>query len=279
MNKNVKILVCCHKKDLMVVQEPYLPIQVGKSNAIIDLGIQGDDTGDNISHLNHSYAELTGLYWAWKNLKCVDYIGLCHYRRYFDFHRRINWGIPYKAFHVNDFYNFNFEITKDVEELLDDGLIIAPRKHRFPMTVADDYALGHIKEDVEALKLSVEMVSSPKYYQAFEKIYFNSNYFYPFNMFIMSWSTFNKYCNWIFNVFQNYAKLILDNNHKDYQSRVVGFTGERLLTVFVEAERIRVKEFPIAIFDNSLCDKNKSSFSWILHRLRCNIAFKIIHFK
>ncbi len=36
----------------------------------------GDNTGDNISLRNPNYCELTGLYWAWKNLKC-DYIGLC----------------------------------------------------------------------------------------------------------------------------------------------------------------------------------------------------------
>lgn len=28
--KNVKILVCCHKQDIMASQEPYMPIHVGK---------------------------------------------------------------------------------------------------------------------------------------------------------------------------------------------------------------------------------------------------------
>ena len=47
------------------------------------LGYQGDDAGDNISEKNPYYCELTGLYWAWKNLD-ADYIGLAHYRRHFD---------------------------------------------------------------------------------------------------------------------------------------------------------------------------------------------------
>ncbi|MDE6317640.1 MAG: DUF4422 domain-containing protein, partial [Muribaculaceae bacterium] len=83
----IKILVACHKPDPNIRQDDiYMPIQVGKAlHPEINLGFQCDNTGDNISEKNASYCELTALYWAWKNLKEVDYIGLCHYRRYFDF--------------------------------------------------------------------------------------------------------------------------------------------------------------------------------------------------
>lgn len=83
MNNKITILVCCHKQDYYAQKYPFLPIQVGRAISSVDLGIQGDDTGDNISWKNRNYCELTALYWAWKNLKEVDIIGLCHYRRYF----------------------------------------------------------------------------------------------------------------------------------------------------------------------------------------------------
>ena len=78
---DIKILVATHKKYWMPEDDVYLPIHVGREGKA-DLGYVGDNTGDNISEKNANYCELTGLYWAWKNLKC-DYIGLCHYRRYF----------------------------------------------------------------------------------------------------------------------------------------------------------------------------------------------------
>ena len=86
----IKILVACHKSDTAIYQNDiYMPIQVGKAlHANVELGFQCDNTGDNISEKNDSYCELTAIYWAWKNLKDIDYIGLCHYRRYFDFFKK-----------------------------------------------------------------------------------------------------------------------------------------------------------------------------------------------
>ena len=84
-NDNIKIIVCCHKNDIYRDSDIYLPVHVGKANTELSLNMQGDNVGDNISEKNLSYCELTGMYWAWKNLKGVDFIGLCHYRRYFDF--------------------------------------------------------------------------------------------------------------------------------------------------------------------------------------------------
>jgi len=85
--KDIKIIIATHKKYFMPSDDMYLPLHVGKSGKE-ELGYQGDNTGDNISLKNANFCELTGLYWAWKNLP-NDYLGLIHYRRFFSVKSRI----------------------------------------------------------------------------------------------------------------------------------------------------------------------------------------------
>ena len=128
MNKS-KIIVCAHKKDFVMNNELYIPLQVGKSVSKIDLGFLGDDTGDNISAKNPYFCELTGLYWAWKNLKDVDYIGLAHYRRYFDF---MNGGyVSYKDADFSEMYSSYINPL----EVLGDYDIILPKPSRMETSV------------------------------------------------------------------------------------------------------------------------------------------------
>ena len=92
MENVIKILVCCHKDVNICNSSIYLPIQVGHALAKQDLPFQKDDEFDqeecdNLSAQNNIYCEMTGMYWAWKNIRRLypdlKYVGLCHYRRYF----------------------------------------------------------------------------------------------------------------------------------------------------------------------------------------------------
>ena len=121
---NVKILVCCHKKDIMATEAPYFPIHVGKALSDKDLSIQPDNEGENISHKNQSYCELTGMYWAWKNLKNVDVIGLCHYRRYFDFHNQCRKGFPQTNFPTEKFESLDLSIPQKYIDKVSEGKVI-----------------------------------------------------------------------------------------------------------------------------------------------------------
>ena len=86
--EKIKIIVATHKKYQMPEETIYLPLQVGKEGKET-IGYQGDNQGENISEKNPYFCELTGLYWAWKNLD-ADYIGLVHYRRYFTNQRNLS---------------------------------------------------------------------------------------------------------------------------------------------------------------------------------------------
>ena len=77
----VTVIVAAHKPYAMPDDPLYLPLHVGAEGKE-PFGFTGDNTGENISAKNPTFCELTGLYWAWKNLD-ADYIGLAHYRRHF----------------------------------------------------------------------------------------------------------------------------------------------------------------------------------------------------
>ena len=78
---SIKVVVATHVPCEMPTDKLYLPVHVG-AELHPELPFVGDNTGDNISEKNNTFCELTGLYWAWKNLP-DDYVGLVHYRRYF----------------------------------------------------------------------------------------------------------------------------------------------------------------------------------------------------
>ena len=150
---NVKILVCCHKKDIMATKAPYFPIHVGKElHKNISLGITEDNTGDNISIKNASYCELTGLYWAWKNLKGVDVIGLCHYRRYFDFHHQCKKYLPFTQFKTSQFSEIDLDIPQDMLDRISAGKVIVPRYKSYRVPLYADYCINHISDDFFKLK-------------------------------------------------------------------------------------------------------------------------------
>ena len=81
----IRIFVSAHKPVELFDSQVFQPVQVGASRTDERfIWALCDDEGGNISDLNPMYCELTTQYWAWKNVD-ADYIGFCHYRRYFDF--------------------------------------------------------------------------------------------------------------------------------------------------------------------------------------------------
>ena len=101
MKKNIEVIIATHKEYKMPNDDMYLPLHVGAEGKK-DIGYTKDNTGDNISQKNPFFCELTGLYWAWKNLDS-DYVGLAHYRRHFSLKKKSLMNIVngYLIFYLN----------------------------------------------------------------------------------------------------------------------------------------------------------------------------------
>ena len=176
MKKKIKIIIATHKKYQMPEEDIYVPVQVGAEGKD-DLGYTLDNSGDNISNKNSSFCELTGMYWAWKNLD-ADYIGLAHYRRHFSKKKKSK----------DKFKNI---ITEDeVKMLLKNNDVILPKKRKYVIeNLYDHYAHTMFIEPLdEAGKIIKEKY--PEYTAEFEKLHKRTSA-HMFNMFIMKKDIFD----------------------------------------------------------------------------------------
>jgi hypothetical protein len=277
---NVKILVCCHKKDIMATKAPYFPIHVGKElHKNISLGITEDNTGDNISIKNASYCELTGLYWAWKNLKGVDVIGLCHYRRYFDFHHQCKKYLPFTQFKTSQFNEIDLDIPQDMLDRVSAGKVIVPRYKSYRVPLYADYCINHISDDFFKLK-EVFNTEPQEYKDAFSKIMYNNNKLMHYNMFIMKWDEFDKYCSWLFNILNKVEEVTDISNYTPVQKRIYGYMAERLFNVYLEANKLDVIREPVIWFndDANAVSKELSAPKYLLRCAMDAMAMKLVKY-
>lgn len=233
---NIKILVATHKKYDMPIEQIYLPIHVGKVGKE-SLGYQGDDIGDNISWKNPSYCELTGVYWGWKNLQC-DYIGLCHYRRYFL--KKYSGG--WKLFKRILRQRFDIMDEGDFSKILKEHDIILPKRaDTAPHTVYEHYAKNHNIRDLDVIRNIIREHFS-EYYEVFDEVILERKNLYAFNMLVTKKSLYDEYCEWLFKILGLAEKEIDISSYDSYQKRVFGFLSERLLNVWVEKHKLSIHE-------------------------------------
>lgn len=242
---NIKILVAAHKSYWMPEDKIYLPIHVGAANSDLDLGFQRDDEGDNISIKNKNYCELTGLYWAWKNLD-ADYIGLAHYRRHFT----VRKGKDKKTLPINE---------QELTALLNKSDVILPRKRNYYIeTTYTQYIHAHHKEDLDITEQIIEE-KCPEYKDAFNWV-MNSSKGHRFNMLIMKKDVFDAYCNWLFSILFELEKRLDISAYSVNDARVFGFVGERLLDVWIKTNNIQYVDIPYVFMEDQNWFKKGTAF-------------------
>lgn len=265
---NAKLLVCVHKAGTFLNNEHYMPIQVGKALSTTELNIQGDDSGENISRKNPYYCELTALYWAWKNLGRTDYIGLCHYRRYFDFtpwHHQEKYVIRTEQLGKS-------QRIPPLKKLFKKYDMVLPVPMVFKESLKEHYTKCHIGEDMDLLREVVGELASD-YLEAFDNVMDRNNKLSGYNMFLTGWECFNRYCEWLFPILFELEKRVYISDDP-YQSRIFGFMGERLLNVYCYRHRLKVKYYPIVMVDDEMTEEKKSLVSYWRIRSMKNAAFR-----
>ena len=194
-----------------------VPIQVGAAltdRRICDLR---DDKGENLSLRNRDYCELSAMYWAWKNDRESEYIGLCHYRRRF--------VLDEKQFAFIE--EANLDAVYTIPKIIDQGV-----EYEFVERC------NHIKIEAWEYLDSILRKDYPDYVEAWEKLK-KTDFLITLNMLIMRRDIFDDYCKWLFGVLEG-----VDRNYADRgiqpDNRYLGFLGECLTTVYVIAHRDRL---------------------------------------
>lgn len=203
---SLKIIVATHKEYDIPNKEYLLPVHAGAALTENNLPYQRDDEGLNISNKNKTYCELTALYWAYKNIK-DDYIGLCHYRRYFDLD------------------------NVDIDQY---DVILPKKRHYYIETVYDQFSHAHGSIGLDTAR-EVIKENYPDYLESFDK-QMNKESLHIYNMLIMKYNLFINYCKFLFDVLSKVEDKLGDID------RLYGYIGERLLDVYLDKNNIEYKE-------------------------------------
>lgn len=194
-------------------------IQVGADLTDAEISELKDNTGNNISKRNRDYCEMSAVYWAWKNDKESDYIGLCHYRRRFHITKEmIRWAMEE-----------NYDTIYTIPQITDGGL----RKE----FVERNYFLtpemwGLTEEAIRKL--------SPEYLESWQSLP-ESFFLIAYNMFIMRRDIFEDYCSWVFSILEEVDRYYLEQGIQ-CNNRYLGYIAELLNTVYVMKNKAALKK-------------------------------------
>ena len=219
----------------------YLPLHVGAEGKKdvngnnLDLGYKKDNSGDNISILNPSFCELTGLYWAWKNLN-DDYIGLVHYRRHFSIKNKTGFD--------------NILTYLELKPYLGKIKVFIPSKRKYYIeTLYSHYKHTHYASQLDKTRKIIKE-KYPDYLDCYDKV-LKQTYGYMFNMMIMDKSILDDYCSWLFDILFELKNRINMPELSAFQKRFYGRISEIIFNVWLnhkiysgELSVDQIKEIP-----------------------------------
>lgn len=249
-------LVCAHKSDVYTRNSGvYKAIQVGADlHPDMHLGYTKDNEGDNISLRNAAWSEWTAIYWGWKNIKNIEYLGLCHYRRYLD--AEINEETIEKLLKGKDMLVCDYYKATQYD-VVSKGLITALSQ--------EDYWLY----------IDTVLSIHPDAKEALLKYMYDSNTFVPYSIFIAKKKLYDEFCEFVFPVLFELEKRVKDHNYSR-QRRIIGYYGEWSLGLFITYRKLKVEKLNLVMngqvvktkypwIRRVLGDAKRSVITWLTH--------------
>lgn len=227
-DSDVKIIIATHKPYWMPTDELYVPVHVGAEGKE-PLGFTPDNNGENISNKNANYCELTGLYWAWKNLSC-EYLGLAHYRRHFT------------VLHGTNDRRDVLSLDQARSLVVNNDVLLPKKRNYWIESNYSQYVHAHHKEDLDETR-QILSERYPEYLKAYDRCMKRTTG-HRFNMFIMKKDLADAYCEWLFDVLFELERRLDISDYSKNDQRVFGFVSERLLDVWLEANGVKYRDIP-----------------------------------
>lgn len=258
MANDPKITIYCydHTNSIRINNGWIKPIYSAQTNPDIPSDIISDGTGENISALGKFFSELTGQYWVMKNDKTSDYIGFCHYRRFFNFLPHGAWPAPIISTKKNAtslaFLADDRQLAQIKRELRISDIIV-PRALHLPLSIREQYCKSHDAQKFDSL---TEILSKkPSYRESLE--YFDiSRKFYFYNMYVGHRKVIIEYLEELFNVLfelvdQHSLNAIEFSGNRYEEYRFPGYLSERFLMIYIHARKLRLTESQVVFLSES----------------------------
>ena len=234
--KDIDIFVFAHRDFEIAPENPcykLVTIEDFKTDIPLDR-IMCNVEEDPLLLMEHGYSEGARLHYVWQHVPVKRYVGISHYRRYFDF----------------------FDDIPDMDVIFKDHDAILPKFNLGWPSVGIQYTACHCGDDLSVV-MDVIRDLYPEYYNtAVEAL--NSEKFYPCNMFVLTRAMFDEYCSFMYGVLGEYdrrmgfrtdtdilahvesnklkytsSKPSWSQNAKiEYQTRIQAFLMERISTIF-----------------------------------------------
>jgi len=220
--------------------------------------------------MSRAYGEMSNIYYIYQLYKdgniTSKYIGLNHYRRYFNF----TDNIP----NIEDLFEKYDAILCDPEDIYQEMM--------------EQYCKSHICETYHEI-LEIIKENRPEYYKTALKSS-KEKRIYPGNLFIMKKDDFFKYCEFIFSLLfefdkrkklysdedvLNYTKKFFNDSNSYYQSRLEGFLAERIGTIFFNQHFKRIKTFKIGNYNATKYQRYSVFQPNIIFKKKMNLSISI----